>query len=56
MLELSCFRNSSSSTAGKRAQQRPMVESVVKTSDGQLRGGGLQHDLLLPGKAELCLS
>ena len=57
MPELSCFRNSSS-TKGKKKKKSPAEphsESAVKTRNRQLQGG-LQLDLLLLGKAELCLS
>jgi hypothetical protein len=57
MPELSCFRNSSSTTGKKKKKSpaEPHSESAVKTRNRQLQGG-LQLDLLLLGKAELCLS
>lgn len=39
----------------KKGPTEPHSESAVKTSNRQLQGG-LQHDLLLLGRAELCLS
>lgn len=55
MLELSCFMEQLLLDRRRQGPTEPHSESAVITSDGQLQGG-LQHDLLLLGKAELCLS